>query len=133
MSVRGVLGNEVEDQLETVAVRPREQSVKIRHAAEDGSDSGVIADVVAEVRHRGGKDRRDPQRVDTELGQIRKPADDVWQITHAIAIAILNGARIDLIDDGCLPSGLDHVSGRHCREAGVIATPPPPPSRPRCA
>ena len=66
MLVGRVVGHEVEHQLEPARVRCREQRVEIGERAEQRIDVAVVGDVVAEIGHRRGIDRRDPDRVDAE-------------------------------------------------------------------
>ena len=47
--------------------------VEIGQRAELRVDVAVVGDVVAHVRHRRGEDRRQPDRVDPELGDIGQP------------------------------------------------------------
>ena len=58
MLVGRVVGHEIENDLEAGIMRDRDQRIEIRHAAEQRVDPCVIGDVVAEVGHRRGKDRR---------------------------------------------------------------------------
>ena len=68
-----------------------------------GIDVAVVGDVVAEIGHRRGIDRRDPDRIDAEPDEIIEPRQDAGQIADAVAVRVLKGARIDLIDDAALP------------------------------
>ena len=57
-------------------MRSRDQRVEIGQRAEERVDAAVIGDVVAEIGHRRGIDRREPDRVDAERHQIVEPARD---------------------------------------------------------
>src|SRR5439155_14892520 len=56
-----------------------------------------------EVGHRRGEDRREPERVDAEPVQVVEPAGDAAQVADAVAVAVLERARVDLVDDPALP------------------------------
>ena len=103
MLVGGVVRHEVEDQLEAARVRVGEQRVEIGQRAEQRIDVAIIGDVVAEIGHRRGIDRRDPDRVDAEPDQMVEAAANAAQVADAVAVAVLERARIDLIDDARLP------------------------------
>src|SRR5579872_6388777 len=84
----------------------RAHAVEVGHRAEQWIDPAVVRNVVAEILHRRGIERRDPDRIDAELAQIGDAADDPVQVADAIAVGILERARIDLIDRGGLPPEL---------------------------
>jgi hypothetical protein len=66
-----------------------QQRVELLERAEDRVDVGVVGDVVAEVGHRRGEDRRDPGRADAELAQIGQPLPDAAQVADAVGVAVL--------------------------------------------
>ena len=45
-------------------------------------------------------------RVDAEPGEIVEPLANALQVADAVAVRVLEGARIDLVDDAVLPPGL---------------------------
>ena len=47
--------------------------------------------------------RRQPDRVDAEIDEIIELAGDPREITDAIAVAVGERARVDLVEDGSLP------------------------------
>ena len=96
----------VNDNLEAEAVRFRNQAVEIFQRAEERVHAAIVGDVVAEVLHWRGKERREPDRVDTKGCDIVEPAYDAFKVTDAVAIAVGEATRIDLIDRGALPPGL---------------------------
>src|ERR1043165_1347219 len=103
MLVRGMVGDEVENDLHPAGLRPRDQRIEIRECAEYRIDVGVVCHIVAEVGHRRGKNRRNPDCIHSELDQIVEPRRDAFEIAYAVAVAILERTRIDLIDDAALP------------------------------
>src|SRR5262249_26327372 len=103
MTFGGVVGNEIEDDFDFSYVRRVHKSVEIFQRSEQGIDVAVVADVISEVRHRRWIDRRYPDRIDAKPFEIVEAFAYSLQITDTIAIRVLKGARIDLIDDAVLP------------------------------
>lgn len=65
-----MVGDQIENYLEIMGMRCREQSVEIRQFAEYRINGHVIGNVVAEIGHRRAEDGREPERIDTKLGEI---------------------------------------------------------------
>src|SRR5262249_54043424 len=84
------------------------QPVDIVEPTEDRIDRAVIAHVVAEVDHRRSKERRDPDPVDAEARDIVQLPGDARQIADPVAVAVAKAARIDGVEDGCLPPRVRH-------------------------
>src|SRR5262249_41576868 len=106
MLVRGMVRHEIEDDANTALVKRARQSVEIAKRPEERIDIDIVGDVIAEVSHRRRVDRRQPDRVDPEPAQIIDALEDPTEVADTIAVAVLEGAGIDLIDDGRLPPGL---------------------------
>jgi hypothetical protein len=104
---RGVAGHDVEQHAQPALARRREHAVELPERAEHRIDVLVVRHVIAEVVHRRGVDRRQPERVHAEPGEVVEPLLDPFQVTYAVAVRVLERARIDLIDDGIPPP---HVS-----------------------
>jgi hypothetical protein len=96
---RGVAGHHVHEELEPAGVRLLGQPVELGEVAEDRVDVRVVGHVVAEVGHRRGIDRRQPERVDAEPGQVVEPRADAGEVADAVPVRILERARVDLVDD----------------------------------
>ena len=103
--VAGVVDHQVHDQPHAARVQLGDQLVELRQRAEQRVDVLVVADVVAVVGLRRGVDRREPQDVDAEVGQVVQPLQDAAEVTDAVAVGVLERARIDLVDDGAGPPG----------------------------
>src|SRR5919197_2987692 len=84
-------------------MRIGEEPVEIVKRPKQWIDAGIVLDGVAEIHHRRGKDRRDPDRVHAEPFQVIQPADDARQIAGAVAVAVHERSRIDMVDDAALP------------------------------
>jgi hypothetical protein len=93
----------VDDDLEAKGVGALDQGVEILERAEDAVDVHVIGNVVAHVVLRALEDRRQPDSVDAEACDVVEPPHDAWQITDTVAVGVLKGARIDLIDHSAAP------------------------------
>ncbi len=99
----GVVDDEVHDQLHAPLVQRRDQLVELLERAEERVDVLVVADVVAVVGHRRPVDRAQPDDVDTEPLEVVEARDDAAEVAHAVAVAVGEAARVDLVDDGRLP------------------------------
>ena len=80
---------EVKDDLDASRVSGLKQRIEVREGSEKGMDGAVVANVVAEVPHRRGKDRRDPDRVDSEIHEMLKSRRNPFEITDAVSIRVL--------------------------------------------
>src|SRR5215475_11150959 len=84
-------------------MRVGQKRIEIIQGTKDRIDVGVVADIVAEIRHWRRIDRRNPDGVHAEPLQIVESAPNADEITNAIAVAVHKRAWIDLIDDAALP------------------------------
>ena len=106
MHVRGVIGHEVEDDANATLVQRLHQSIKVLARAENWIYVDIVGNVVAEISHRRGIDRRDPDGVDAEPAQVVDPIEDAIQVADPVGVAVLKRTRINLIDDRLLPPRL---------------------------
>src|SRR6476469_2181526 len=110
MLIGRVVRNEVDNDLKAARMCLFDESIEICKRPEDRIDAAIIGDVVAEVRHRRRIDRGDPERVDLQPLQIVEAAANPFEIADAVAVTVLERARIDLIDDAALPpNGFGHA------------------------
>src|SRR5215468_4296517 len=84
-------------------MRVGQKRIEIIETAENWIDIGVVADIVAEIRHWRRIDRRNPNGVHAEPLQIVEFAPNADEVTNAITVAVHKRAWIDLIDDATLP------------------------------
>ena len=114
VQVGSVVRHIIEDDLEALAMRLVEEAIEILHRAEHRIDAAMIANVVAEIRHGRGIDRRYPDRIDPERDEMIEPSAHAFEIADAVPIRVLEGPRIDLIDDGAAPPGaFARITARH--------------------
>ena len=73
------------------------------HVAEERVDAAVVGDVVAAVLHRGRVEGADPERVDAERLEVAEAPGDAVEVAGAVAVGVLEGARVDLVEDAGLP------------------------------
>jgi hypothetical protein len=100
---RGMAGHQVEEHAQAALACARHEAVEVRQRAEDRVNVLVVGHVVAEVVHRRRVDRRKPEGIDAQPREMVEALLDPPQVAYAIAIRVLERARIDLVDDGVLP------------------------------
>ena len=98
MILRGVVGHQVDDDPQAVRMRLRDQCLALVQGAEHRVDVAVVGDVVARIGLRRGIERAQPDRVDTQLRQVRQLRPNAVQIADAVAVGIGKAPRIDLVD-----------------------------------
>ena len=128
--IGGVVGDEIEDDAEVEGVGLVDEGVEVIEGAEEGIDVAVVGDVVAEVGHGGWVDGGDPDGVDPEFCEVGEAGGDAFEVSCAVVVAVLEGARIDLVDDSRLPPEVFHSlvfrscgditrRGGHCSSASL--------------
>src|SRR5262245_51857157 len=103
MAIGRMIGNEIEDNLDSIRVRRPHQLTKIIQRSKQRIDVAIVADVVAEISHWRRVDRRDPDGVDAEPGQVIEPRGNAFQVADTVVVSVLKRARIDLIDNTVFP------------------------------
>ena len=98
-----VIGHQIHDDLEAVSMSSGHQGIEFIKGAEDWIDPHIVRHVVAEVRHGRGIDRRQPDRIHTQRRDVGKPVGDALEVADTVAVAVLKGARVDLVDHAPLP------------------------------
>ena len=76
-----------------------EKTIEASEVTEDRVDGRMVTDVVTEIGHRRAVDRREPNCINTEAGNVVQSRTDAGEITYAVAVRVRKRARIDLIDD----------------------------------
>ncbi len=103
MLVRGVVGDQVQDDPQAEAMDLGDEGLRLGEIAEEGGDVAVVGDVVAAVGERRRIPGRDPDRVDAEVGQVGESRPDALDVPDAVAVAVGEAADVDLVDDGVPP------------------------------
>ena len=86
MRDRRMVGDKVENDFELSAMRFLNEAVESFERAEDRINPAIISDIIAEIMHGRGIDRRNPDRVDAEPEEIVQPPPDPVEIADAIAV-----------------------------------------------
>jgi len=100
---RGMAQHLVDHHLQAQAMGLGQQAVEVIQVAEQRVDVAVVGDVVAEVGHGGLEERRDPDCVHAQRGDVVQALDDARQVAYSITVGIEVAARVDLVDDGSAP------------------------------
>ena len=80
-----------------------EHHVEVGERAEERVDVAVVGDVVAGVLLRRALERAQPDGVDAEVGEVVEVRRDAGEVADAVARAVGEGARVDLVDHGGAP------------------------------
>ena len=112
MLVAGVVHDEVDDHAHAALVRGVDELHEVGEVAELGQHGGVVGDVVAAVPQRGLEERRQPEAVDAQPLQIVELGGEALEVADAVAVAVLEGADQDLVEDGAFePVGVAVLGG----------------------
>ena len=103
MPVARVVGHEIDQHAHPAIGGLRHQPIEIIDRAEVRIDIGVIGDVVAPVRVRGGVDRTEPDAVDAEPRQVVEMRDHPSEVAVSGPRRVGEGTRIDLVQDAVAP------------------------------
>jgi hypothetical protein len=129
----GVVGHQVDEDPQVALVQSGHHRVEVGQGAEPGVDVAVVTDVVTAVGQRRRVDRAQPDGVHTESGQVVGPGGDARQIPDAVAVAVGEAARVDLVDDRrAPPARASRHRCRACRSPHRVAHAVTVPIRPRC-
>jgi len=79
------------------------QPIKVAQGPEHRIDVAIVGDVVAEILHRRREERRQPDGVDVEAGDVVQLVQHAGQVAHAIAVAVEETTWVDLIDHPAAP------------------------------
>ena len=117
--VAGVVGHPVEQHPQAPVVGLADQGVDRGQRAEQRVDVAVVAHVVAVVGHRRREDRRQPQGVDAQPGQVVEVAAHAVEVADPVAGGVAERPRVDLVDDRLPPpAGRGAGVGRSLDRAG---------------
>src|SRR6202011_1327880 len=116
---RRVIRNKVEDDFELLYMRFINDEIETFERAKDRINPTVISDIITEVMHWRGIDRRNPDRIDAEPDKIIEALPDTIKIAYAITVRVLKGPRVDLIDCPDLPPFMRHDATREATKAGA--------------
>src|SRR5690606_13031756 len=109
--VGGVVGHDIDHELEAAPVGFGQQPVEVGEAPEDRVHAPVVGHVVAAVGHRGRVERAQPDRVHAQVGQVVQSAGDAGEVTYPVAVGVGEAARVDLVDHGVGGPGFAYRQG----------------------
>ncbi len=117
--VGGVLGDQLDQQVQTEVLRRLEQVSHVGQVAQARVDGEVVADVVAAVAEGRGVEGQHPHARGAEPAQVVQPLGDAAQVAPAVFVRVGEEAGIELIDDRVgVPGGAHrgpHLSSRDGR------------------
>ena len=116
--VRGVVGDDVDDDLQPEPVRLGGHPVEVVERAQARVDIAVVGDVVAAVGEFGGIEGAQPYGVHTQRGEVGQALRDALQVTEPVAVGVGEAARVHLVDDGLAPPV--RVTGGEVGHAGSL-------------
>src|ERR1700676_711418 len=103
MLVGGMIGNKIKQDLQAQLMRMYHEPVEVVERPKYRRDGARVGDVVAEVGHRRRIDWRYPHGVHTKHSQVFQSRRDARKIADSVAVFVLKGSRINLIDHASLP------------------------------
>ena len=95
--VTGVIYHQIHDDLHTPLMGAIQNLLEGFHAAVHGIDVHVVGNIITAVRTGGGVQGRKPDAVDAQGFQIVQLFQNAPQVTHAIAVPVLEAPGPDLI------------------------------------
>jgi hypothetical protein len=101
--VGDVVRHDVDDGADAQLACLGDEFLRLGEGSEGRVDRPVVGDVVAAVLHRGQVPGVEPQGVDAEFGEVRKPGADAREVSGAVAVAVGEAADVHLVDDGGAP------------------------------
>ena len=117
--IGGVIDHQLRDHPQPALVRGREKRLKIRERSVVRIDVVVIGDVVAVIAQRRRIKGQKPDRGDAQFLEIIELLDQSAKIADAVAVAVVEGLDVQLIDDGVfVPERIDGgITRRLCHAA----------------
>ena len=109
--VASVVDHQIDDQLDAACPHVFQHAVKVGHRTKLSQHLTVVADVVAIVGVGAVEVWAQPHDVNTELLQVVELGGNAVQVADAIAVAIVERARVDLIHDNLFPPGGGALGG----------------------
>ncbi len=103
--VGAVVGHEVHQDPDAEGVGVGHEAVEGGEVAEERVDVAEVGHVVAEVGHGGAVERRQPDGVDPQPGQVVEPLAHALEVADAVAVGVGEGPGVDLVDDAGSPPG----------------------------
>src|SRR3981081_1677261 len=103
MPVRSVVDDEADDEAHVALLDTCEEGIEVGHVAELLHDFAVVAGVVPVICIWGVKMGTQPDNADTKFLKGVELGGDARQVRYPVAIRVLGGTWVDLVDDAFRP------------------------------
>ena len=116
--VAGVVQHQLGDDPQAPAMGLAQEGLEVAQRAVGRVDVVVGGDVVAVVAQRRRVEGQQPHGGDAELLEVVEPGGEAGEVAHPVAVAVAEGAHVQLVDDRVLvPEGIaaGDRSGRRAR------------------
>ena len=100
--VRGVVDDELRDHPDPPPVRLAQEDPEVGERPVGGVDVRVVRDVVAVVFEGRRVEGEEPKRSDPEILEIVQLPREPPEVSHAVRVAVVEGADVQLVDDRVL-------------------------------
>ena len=95
----GVVEHHVQHQADAAPVRLADKLLQILHRAVARVNGTVVGHIIAVVALGRGEERRQPEIVNAQVGEVVQFRGDALQIAEAVTIRIHEGFRVNLVDN----------------------------------
>ncbi len=102
--VARMVGDEVDDHAQPQGGGPLDERVGVGERPQQRVAVAGVRDVGAAVGPGGRAERREPDRVDAQPGQVVEPGGEAGQVPDAVTVGVRERLRVDLVD---------HPAARH--------------------
>ena len=95
--------HQIHQNFDAVLMCGGQQLIEIFHCSEIAHDGEVVGNIVAVIHVRRIKHGGEPDNVNAQLRQVRDFFGDAGQVADTVAIGVVEGARVHLVDHRLLP------------------------------
>ena len=95
----GVVEHHVQHQADAALVRFADKLLQILHRAVARVNGTVVGHIIAVVALGRGEERRQPEIVNAQVGEIVQFRGDALQIAEAVTVRVHEGFRVNLVDN----------------------------------
>ena len=95
----GVVEHHVQHQADAAPVRFADKLLQILHRAVARVNGTVVGHIIAVVALGRGEERRQPEIVNAQVGEVVQFRGDALQIAEAVTVRVHEGFRVNLVDN----------------------------------
>ena len=95
----GVVEHHVQHQADAAPVRLADKLLQILHRAVARVNGTIVGHIIAVVALGRGEERRQPEIVNAQVGEVVQFRGDALQIAEAVTVRIHEGFRVNLVDN----------------------------------